>query len=179
MADLNVLQSQDTLLLSDSLVLSRYFLSRGSPLLEQLWQRLTPRANAESSPAARRLADDAKRVASKLPLSFVRPMAWRRRVGRSGVGSSSRWIAWRCSWIRRRASRGCLWDAMLLGKGYVGVFDPIAGGGALLVIDVGSNVRALAVFKDRARRLRLACGCSSGGMMCASSTRSPVAGRCL
>ena len=33
-----------------------------------------PRADAESSPAARRLADDAKRVASKLPLSAVRPM---------------------------------------------------------------------------------------------------------
>ena len=38
-----------TLLLSDSLVLSRNLLSR-APLLEQLWQRLTPRADAESSP---------------------------------------------------------------------------------------------------------------------------------
>ena len=73
-ADLNVLQGQDTLLLSDSLVLSRNALSRGLPLVEQLWQRLMPRADAESSPAARRLADDAKRVASKLPLSAVRPM---------------------------------------------------------------------------------------------------------
>ena len=73
-ADLNVLQGQDTLLLSDSLVLSRNALSRALPLVEQLWQRLMPRADAESSPAARRLADDSKRVASKLPLSAVRPM---------------------------------------------------------------------------------------------------------
>ena len=50
-ADLNVLQGQDTLLLSDSLVLSRKALSRAH-LVEQLWQRLTPRADAESSPAA-------------------------------------------------------------------------------------------------------------------------------
>ena len=73
-ADLNVLQGEDTLLLSDSLVLSRKALSLGVPLVEQVWQRLVPRADAESSPTARRLADDAKRAASKLPLSAVRTM---------------------------------------------------------------------------------------------------------
>ena len=73
-ADLNVLQGQDTLLLSDSLVMSRRALSQGAALVEKLWQRLTPRANVESCPAARRLTDDAKQVASKLPLSTVRPM---------------------------------------------------------------------------------------------------------
>ena len=57
--DLNVLEGQDTLLLSDSLVLSRNLLSQGSPLIEQLWQRMMPRADAESSPAVRRLAEDA------------------------------------------------------------------------------------------------------------------------
>ena len=62
------------MLLSDSLVLSRNALSQGAALVEQFWQRLMPRADAESSPAARRLADDAKRVASELPLSAVRPM---------------------------------------------------------------------------------------------------------
>ena len=72
-ADLNVLQGQDTLLLSDSLVFSRKALSLGAAIVEQLWQRLMPR-NAESSPAAQRLADDAKRVASKRSLSAVRPM---------------------------------------------------------------------------------------------------------
>ena len=50
-ADLRTLKGQDALLLSDSLVLSRNFLSRGWPLVEQLWQRMTPRADAESSPA--------------------------------------------------------------------------------------------------------------------------------
>ena len=67
------------------------------------------RADAESSPAARRLADDAKRVASKLPLSAVRSMLTaaggaercRIEVGREVA-------AWRRSWIRRRASRGLL-----------------------------------------------------------------------
>ena len=68
------LKGRDTSLLSDALVLSRNALSQGAVLVEQLWQRLMQRANAESSPAARRLADDAKRVASKLPLSAVRPM---------------------------------------------------------------------------------------------------------
>mgnify|MGYP006888582013 CR=1 FL=1 len=47
-ADLNVLQGQDTLLLSDSLVLSRNLLSRGLSRLELLWQRLIPRAEAEA-----------------------------------------------------------------------------------------------------------------------------------
>ena len=71
--DLNVLQGQDTLLLSDTLVLSRNALSQGAALVEQFWQRLMLRADAESSPAARRLADDAKCAASKL-LVAVRPM---------------------------------------------------------------------------------------------------------
>ena len=70
--DLNVLQGQDTLLLSDSLVLSRNAMALGVPLVEQVWQRLVPRASAES--AAGRLAEDLRRVASKLPLSAVRPM---------------------------------------------------------------------------------------------------------
>ena len=71
-AHLNVLQGQDTLLLSDSLVLSRNALSLGVPLVEQLWQRLMPRADAES--AASRLADDSRQVASKRSLFAVRPM---------------------------------------------------------------------------------------------------------
>ena len=57
------------------------------------------------------------------------------------------------------------------------IYDPVAGGAALVVIDV--DVVALAVFKDPATgEVRLACG---GGMMgrCASSTRSPVARRCF
>ena len=73
-ADLRALKGQDTLLLSDFLVLSRNALSQGAVFVEQLWQRLMPRADAESSPAARRLADDAKRTAGKLSLSAVRPM---------------------------------------------------------------------------------------------------------
>ena len=72
--DLDVLEGRDARLLRDSLVLSRHAISLGTPLVEQLWQRLTPRADAESSPAARRLADDAKRVASKRPLSAMRSM---------------------------------------------------------------------------------------------------------
>ena len=40
------------------------------------------------------------------------------------------------------------------------VFDPVAGGAVLVVIDVGSKVLALAVFTDPANGdLRLACGC--------------------
>ena len=39
------------------------------------------------------------------------------------------------------------------------VFDPVAGGEALLVLDIGSDVRALAVFKEPATGApRLACG---------------------
>ena len=43
----------------------------------------------------------------------------------------------------------------------VRIYDPVAGGAALVVIDVGSTVDALAVFKDPATgEPRLACGCS-------------------
>ena len=50
-------------------------LSQGAALVEQFWQRLVPRAGCGSPllPPLR-LADDAKRVASKLLLSAVRPM---------------------------------------------------------------------------------------------------------
>ena len=73
-ADLDALRGQDPLLLRDALVLSRPALEMGANLVEQLWQRLSPRATAETSPAARRLADDAKRVARELPLSAERPL---------------------------------------------------------------------------------------------------------
>ena len=46
-------------------------------------------------------------------------------------------------------------------SGDVRVFDPVTGGEAVVVIDVGSKVLALAVFADPATgALRLACGCS-------------------
>ena len=174
-ADLNVLQGQDTLLLSDSLVLSRNALSRGAPLVEQLWQRLMPRADAESSPAARRLADDAKQVASKLPLSAVRPM------GLTAAGGAERCrievgmlIAWRRSWIRRRASRGLL----VVDIGEVHIYDPVAGGAALVVIDVGSKVKRAGGLQ-RPGDGRAAFGLWMSMGRCASSTRSPVARRCL
>ena len=65
-------------------------------------------------------------------------------------------IAWRRSWIRRRASRGLL----VVVVAEVHIYDPVAGGAALVVIDVGSDVKALAVFKDPATgEPRLACGC--------------------
>ena len=114
------------------------------PLVEQLWQRLMPRANAESSPAARRLADDAKRVASKLPLSAVRPM------GLTAAGGAER-----C----RIEDGGCLATfvdpatgepRVACDTGYpnydVSIYDPVAGGAVLVVLDVGSRVDALAVF---------------------------------
>ena len=45
------------------------------------------------------------------------------------------------------------------GRGDVRVFDPVTGGEALLVIDVGSGVNALAFFADPATgKQRLACG---------------------
>ena len=57
----------------------------------------------------------------------------------------------------------------------VRIFDPVAGGEALLVIDVGSEVNALAFFTDPATGApRLAWCCVSGG---ASSTRSLVVKR--
>jgi len=47
--------------------------------------------------------------------------------------------------------------------GHVRVFDPVAGGETLVVIDVGSSVNALAFFTDPAMgELRLACGCWDG-----------------
>ena len=40
------------------------------------------------------------------------------------------------------------------------VFDPIAGGDALLVLEIDSEVHAMAVFKESATGApRLACGC--------------------
>ena len=43
------------------------------------------------------------------------------------------------------------------------VFDPVAGGEALLVLDIGSDVNALAVFKEPATGApRLACGSDDG-----------------
>ena len=49
--------------------------------------------------------------------------------------------------------------------GNVCVFDPVAGGGALLVIDVGSEVYALAIFADPATgAARLACGSKDGNV---------------
>ena len=80
--------------------------------------------------------------------------------------------AWRRSWIRRRASRGLL--VVVVKK--VNIYDPVAGGAALVVIDVG-KVNALAVFKDPATgEPRLACVV---GGRCAYLTRSRVARRCL
>ena len=85
-------------------------MSQGAVLVEQFWQRLMPRADAESSPAARRLADDAKRVASKRSLSAVRPMGLTAAGGaeRCRIEVGFMLSAWRRSWIRRRASRGLL-----------------------------------------------------------------------
>ena len=52
------------------------------------------------------------------------------------------------------------------------IYDPVTGGEALVVIDVGSEVRALAVFKDPATGApRLACGARGDGKVRAS-TRS-------
>jgi len=154
-ADLRALKGQDTLLLSDALVLSRNLLSRGLPLAEQLWQRLMPRADTESSPAARRLADDAKRVASKLPLSAARPMltaaggAERCRI--NGVGESVLATFVDPATGEPRVACG--------GGRTVSIYDPVVGGAALVVIRMGSEVKALAVFKDPATgEPRLACG---------------------
>jgi len=144
-ADLNALQGQDTLLVSDSLVLSRKALSQGAALVEQLWQRLTPRADAESSPAARRLADDAKRVASKLSLLAVRPML-------TAAGGAER-----CRFEVRVDCLATFVDPatgeprVACGSpGKVHIFDPVAGGDALVVLEVDSKVKSLAVFADPA-----------------------------
>ena len=53
--------------------------------------------------------------------------------------------AWRRSRIRRRAEPRV---ACASGR-KVRIYDPVAGGAALVVIDVGSQVFALAAFKDR------------------------------
>ncbi|CAH0369639.1 unnamed protein product [Pelagomonas calceolata] len=155
-ADLNVLQGQDTLLLSDSLVLSRRGISLGMPLVEQLWQRLVPRADVESSPAACRLVDDARRVASKLSLSAVRSMSL------TAAGGAER--------CRIEVVADCLATFVdpAMGEprlacgdsdGNVHIYDPVAGGAALVVIDVCAS--ELAVFKDPATgELRLVCGTS-------------------
>ena len=84
------------------------------------------------------------------------------------------WRRWRSSKTRRRASRVWLVQS---GK-KVRIYDPVAGGEALLVIDVGEEVNALAVFADPATGApRLASG--SKTERCASSTRSRAARRCL
>jgi WD40 repeat protein len=160
-ADLRALKGQDTLLLSDSLVLSRNALSQGAALVEQLWQRLTPRADTVSSPAARRLADDAKRVASKLPLSAVRPMGLTAAGGaercRFEVGCHVACMATFVDPATGEPRVAC--GAYQEGKVYI--YDPVAGGAALVVIDV--SARALAVFTDPATgEPRLACGCEDG-----------------
>ena len=72
--DLDVIEGRDALLLRDALVLSRNALSQGAPLVEQFWQRADACAPMRSRLLLRRLADDAKGVASKLPLSAVRSM---------------------------------------------------------------------------------------------------------
>ena len=45
--------------------------------------------------------------------------------------------------------------------GDVRIFDAVAGGDALLVLEIGSNVESLAIFKEPATSApRLACGCN-------------------
>jgi WD40 repeat protein len=152
--DLDVLEGRDALLLRDSLVLSRRAISLGMPLVEQLWQRLMPRADAESSPAARRLADDAKRVASKLPLSVVRPM-----ITAAGGAERCR-IEFVVIAVAAFVDPATGEPRVACGStGDVRIYDPVAGGAPLVVIDVGEYVLALEVFKDPATgEPRLACG---------------------
>ena len=98
-----------------------------------------PRADAESSPAARRLADDAKRVASKLPLSAVRPM------GLTAAGGAERCrieVGVVCLATFVDPATGEPRVACGGGDIKVHIYDPVAGGAALVVIDVGSRVRA-------------------------------------
>ena len=66
--DLDALKSRDASLLLDALVLSRDAVKLRYEFVEQLWQRLMPRADGESSPAVEWLANDAMAVASELPL---------------------------------------------------------------------------------------------------------------
>jgi len=151
--DLDVLEGRDALLLRDALVLSRRAISLGMPLVEQFWQRLAPRADAESSPAARRLADDAKRVASKLPLSVVRPM-----ITAAGGAERCR-IEFVVIAVAAFVDPATGEPRVACGGYEVKIYDPVAGGAALVVIDVDSPVLALAVFKDPATgEPRLACG---------------------
>ena len=124
-ADLRTLKGQDTLLLSDPWC-CRGMRSRGAVLVEQLWQRLVPRADAESAPAAVAWPRICERVASKLPLSTVRPMGLTAAGGAERCRIEVRLTAWRRSWIRRRASRGLL--ARLQKR--VNIYDPVAGGAA-------------------------------------------------
>ena len=67
-------------------------------------------------------------------------------------------MRWRSSRIRRRARRGSLVASVRLARLDVRVFDPVAGGEALLVLEMGDEVSALAVFTDPATGApRLAC----------------------
>jgi WD40 repeat protein len=174
--DLNVLQGQDTLLLSDSLVLSRDLLSRGLPVIEQLWQRMMPRADAESSPAARRLAEDAKRAASRLPLSTVRSMGLMAAGGAERCRFEVEYVNAVATFVDPATGEPRLACG---GRGGVGIYDPVAGSAALVVIKTGSifdSVNALAVFKDPATgEPRLACclACAAGEQV---RIYDPVAG---
>ncbi|CAH0369827.1 unnamed protein product [Pelagomonas calceolata] len=159
-ADLRALKEQDTFLLSDALVLSRNLLSRGLPLVEQLWQRLVPRADAKS--AAGRLAEDLRRVASKLPLSAARPM------GLTAAGGAERCrIETRADCLATFVDPATGEPRVACGShdGKVRIYDPVAGGAALVVINGAaerySQVNALAAFKDPATgEPRVACGTS-------------------
>ena len=147
-ADLNVLQGQDTLLLSDSLVLSRNLLSRGLPLVEQLWQRLTPRADADG--LLPRDAGQRRKACREQATVFNRAPD-----GSDGGG-----------WGGAVPDRGLMLNAVAAfvdpatGEPRVAcayeydkkanVYDPVAGGAALVVLEVGGFVEALAVFKDPA-----------------------------
>ena len=57
------------------------------------------------------------------------------------------------------------------------IYDPVAGGAALVVIDVGESVNALAVFKDQATGEPRQLAVVTMGR-CASSIRSRVVMRC-
>ena len=117
-----------------------------------------------------------KRVASKLPLSVVRPM------GLTAAGGAERCriefgtdCCWRRLWIRRRASRG-----LLVNVDEVRIYDPVAGGAALVVIDVGSCVRAGGLQRPGDGRAAFGLWLQNPqGETCASLTRSRVARRCL
>ena len=73
-SDLAFLVGRDVSLMRDALVLSQSLLLQGAALVDQLSQRLTLYTDVESSPAARRLADDAERATRNVPLSIVRPI---------------------------------------------------------------------------------------------------------